>query len=170
MKMEMELFQLAEREGIIIEWWDFKPPLEAVYWALPDMKVIGLANTLMYAPRAYFRCVLAEELGHHFTSVGCRIPQKHLRYRDRLEVSRTEYRALKWAAQWLLPLDKLMRALKQGIVEVCELAEHFDVTEDMVKFRLSLPDIKTSNGTHYYNIKNKPNRAFIFNNYKNMCS
>lgn len=23
--MPMELFQLAEREGIIIEWWDFEP-------------------------------------------------------------------------------------------------------------------------------------------------
>lgn len=140
--MPMELFRLAEREGIIIEWWNFEPPLEAVYWAVPGMPpVIGLANSLDYAPRAYFRCVLAEEMGHHFTTVGCRIPRTYFHYRDRMEVSRAEYRALRWAAQWLIPLGKLAQAFKWGIVEVWELAEYFDVTEDMVRFRLSLPDM-----------------------------
>jgi len=140
--MPMELFQLAEREGIIIEWWDFEPPLEAVYWAAPKLPpVIGLANSLDYAPRAYFRCVLAEELGHHFTTVGCRIPRTYFHYRDRMEVSRAEYRALRWAAQWLIPLDKLVKAFKKGITEKWEIAEYFDVTESMVSFRLSLPDM-----------------------------
>jgi hypothetical protein len=58
-----------------------------------------------------------------------------------MEVSRAEYRALRWAAQWLIPLDKLAQAFKWGIFEVWELAEYFDVTEDMVRFRLSLPDM-----------------------------
>lgn len=168
--MLMDLFSLAEDEGIIIEWWDFKPPLEAIYWAANDMPpIIGLANSLMYAPKAYFRCVFAEELGHHFTSVGYRISRTHLRYRDRIEISRTEYRALRWAAQWLMPLDKLVQTLKQGIVRVCELADYFDVTEDMVIFRLSLPDIKARTNVDY-DAKNKPDRAFIFNIYKNACS
>ncbi len=138
----MELFQLAEREGIIIEWWDFEPPLEAVYWATPELPpVIGLANSLASVPRAYFRCVLAEELGHHFTTVGSRVPRTYFHYRDRLEISRAEYRALKWAAKWLVPKDKLMQIYKKGIVEVWELAEHFNVTEQMVVFRLQLPDM-----------------------------
>ncbi len=140
--MPVELFALAEKEGIKIEWWDFEPPLEAVYLAIPDMPpVIGLANSLYHSPRAYFRYVLAEELGHHFTTVGYRIPRIYFHYRDRMEVSRVEFRALKWAAQWLMPSDKLLRAFRQGIVEVWELAEYFDVTENMVRFRLSLPDV-----------------------------
>lgn len=140
--MPMELFQLAEREGIIIEWWDFEPPLEAVYWAVPGLPpVIGLANSLDYAPRAYFRCVLAEEIGHHFTSVGYRISRTYFHYRDRIEVSRTEHQALRWAARWLMPLDKLLWAFRKGVFEVWDLAEYFDVTEDMVMFRLNLPDV-----------------------------
>lgn len=140
--MSMELFQLAEREGIIIEWWNFVPPLEAVYWAVPGMPpVIGLANSLDYAPRVYIRCVLAEELGHHFTTVGNRIPRTYFHYRDRMEVSRAEHLALRWAALWLMPLDKLVRAFREGIFDAWELAEYFDVTEDMVRFRLNLPDI-----------------------------
>jgi len=168
--MLVDLFSLAEREGIIIEWWNFKPPLEAVYWALPDMPpVIGLANSLKDAPRPYVRCILAEELGHHFTSAGYRIARTYLRYRDRLEISRTEYRALKWAAQMLIPLDKLVWAFDRGIVEVWELAEYFDVTEDMVIFRLNLPDIKTHSIMNY-DVKRKPIRVFIFKTNKNRCS
>jgi len=140
--MPMELFQLAERERIFIEWWDFEQPLEAIYWAVPGMPpVIGLANSLNHAPRAYFRCVLAEELGHHFTTMGYRIPRTYFHYRDRMEVSRAEHLALKWAAKWLMPLDELVRAFRKGILEAWELADYFDVTYDMARFRLSLPDL-----------------------------
>jgi len=137
-----ELFQLAEREGIVIEWWDFKPPLEAVYWAVSGMPpVIGLANSLESASKAYFRCVVAEELGHHFTTIGHCVPRIYYHYHDRTEISRAEYRALRWAAKWLMPLDGLATAFRHGIIGIEELAEYFEVTEDMVKFRLNLPDI-----------------------------
>ncbi len=140
--MPMELFQLAEREGIIIEWWDFEPPLEAVYWAAPKLPpVIGLSNSLDRVSRAYFRCVLAEELGHHFTTAGQRIPRTFFHYRNRLEVSAAEYRALRWAAEWLMPRDKLTRALRRGVAQVWELAEFFNVTEQMAAFRLQIPDV-----------------------------
>ena len=89
----------------------------------------------------HFRCVLAEELGHHYTTVGSCLPRTYFHYRDRVEVSRAEYRALRWAAQWLMPLDKLAQALKRGIVEIWDLADYFYVTEDMAKFRLNLPDV-----------------------------
>lgn len=142
--MPIKLFNLAEKEGIIIEWWDFEPPLEAVYWYTPGIPpIIGLTNSLYSASRAYFRCVLAEELGHHFTTVGKTIPRTFFHYRNRLEVSRSEYRAMRWAANWLMPRDSLISVLKNGIVNVWDIADFFDVTEDMVRFRMSLPDIYT---------------------------
>lgn len=142
--MPLELFALGASVGIKFEWWDFKPPLEAVYWEIPGLPpIVGLAHSLHNASRAYFRCVLAEEIGHRFTTVGNAIPRTFYRYRDRLEVDRVEYRALKWAALYLMPLNKLVQAFKEGIVERWELAEYFDVTEQMVDFRLKLPDLAT---------------------------
>jgi Zn-dependent peptidase ImmA (M78 family) len=139
--MPFSLLKMANEHGIAIEYWDFQPPLEAVYWTAPGMPpVIGLSRAL-FSNRAHFRCVLAEELGHHFTSVGQAIPQTSFHYRDRLNVSRAEYRALRWAAQHLIPLDELRKAIIEGVRERWELAEHFDVTEDMIDFRLQLPDV-----------------------------
>ncbi len=73
--MPFSLLKFADEQGIIVEYWDFEPPLEAVYWSAPGVPpVIGLSRAL-FSNRAHFRCVLAEELGHHFTSVGSAIPQ-----------------------------------------------------------------------------------------------
>lgn len=140
--MPFSLLKMAEEQGIKVEYWDFRPPLEAVYWRLPGLPpVIGLTNSL-FENRPHFRCVLAEEIGHHFTTSGMAIPKTYFRYRDRLVVSKSEYRAMKWAAQHLIPFDKLREAVRYGIYERWELAEYFDVTESMVDFRLHLPDIK----------------------------
>ncbi|MGQ9556904.1 MAG: ImmA/IrrE family metallo-endopeptidase [Desulfurispora sp.] len=141
------MFELAEKEGIVIEWWDFQPPLEAVYLAMAGMPpVIGLATSLRQAPRAYLRCVLAEEIGHHFTTAGNFLPHTFFHYRQRIEISRAEYLALRWAARHLIPMDRLMQAFRQGIVECWELAGHFEVTEDLVRFRLSLPEVLYKDG------------------------
>ncbi len=145
--MPFSLLKFADEQGIIVEYWDFEPPLEAVYWSAPGVPpVIGLSRAL-FSNRAHFRCVLAEELGHHFTSVGSAIPQTFFHYRDRLLVSKTEYMALKWAALELIPLDKLYEAVRKGVRERWELAEHFDVTEEMIDFRVQLPDLSGQNRT-----------------------
>lgn len=140
--MPFSLLKMASEQGIVVEYWDFQKPLEAVYWSFPGLPpVIGLAKSL-FESRAHFRCVLAEELGHHFTTVGTTIPRAFLHYRGRLDISRAEYRAMRWAALHLIPLDKLREVIKKGVRERWELAEHFDVTEDMIDFRLRLPDIR----------------------------
>jgi Zn-dependent peptidase ImmA (M78 family) len=138
----LELYKIAENEGIIIENWDFTPPLEAIYWfesGIPP--IIGVSNHLL-TNSTYYRCVLAEELGHYFTTSGTRITNKNMNYRERLHISKVEYKAMKWAAEFLIPI----KLLKRAIIWDCNwthyhLAEYFDVTIDMLKFRLSLPDV-----------------------------
>lgn len=138
----MDLISLANKAGILFEWWDFAPPLEAVYWEAPGLPpIIGLGYSLKRAHTAYFRCVLAEEIGHHFTSSANSIPKTFFHYSDRLRVSKTEYKALRWAALYLMPLDRLKYAISQGLTEKWDLAEWFNVTESMVDFRLRLPDM-----------------------------
>jgi len=136
--MPYELIKYAEASGICVECWDFAPPLEAVYWALPEMPpMIGLSWSL-FSSRAHFRTVLAEELGHHCTSARDGLPKTFFHYRDRLEVGREEYRALKWAADFLVPEDKLQDAFKKGLKEIRELAEYFETDEELVRIKLRL--------------------------------
>lgn len=137
--MPFEMLKIAQAEGIKVEYWDFEPPLDGIYAAGPSIPpVIGVSNRLFEcSPR--FRCVLAEELGHHYTTTINAIPQTFFHYRDRLEVSRAEYRALRWAAEYLIPKDRLESVIKNGVVHRWELAELFNVTEEMVDFRLGLP-------------------------------
>lgn len=140
--MSLELLGLIDKEGITVEWWDFSPPLEAVYWSSPVLPpIIGLSRHLKHGASAYFRCVLAEELGHHYTSTNNAIPQTFFHYRDRLDVSRAEYRALRWAAMYLMPYAEVLCALKTGHVERWQLAGYFNVTEEMVDFRFNLSDM-----------------------------
>jgi hypothetical protein len=41
-----------------------------------------------------------------------------------------------------MPLDMVKKALASGVSEVWELAEEFGVTEDVVRFRMGLPDVR----------------------------
>ncbi len=136
--MPLQLLQLAEKEGIVVEYWELKEPLEAVYWSKSEIPpVIGLSKAL-YKNKAHFRTVLAEELGHYFTSARNFLSQSLFHYKNRLYLSREEYVALKWAARWLIPEDKLYIAFRKGIYEPWALANYFNVDEDLVKFRLNL--------------------------------
>lgn len=77
--MPLELWTLAQQEEIEIEWWDFQPPLEAIYWQTPGLPpIIGLGNSLKESSPAYFRCVLAEEIGHHFTATCDTLTRKQI--------------------------------------------------------------------------------------------
>ena len=79
--MPLSLFTLAKNEGINIEWWNFTPPLEAIYCAIPNLPpIIGLSYMLKRSSRAYLRCILAEELGHHFTTSINTLPKGNFQY------------------------------------------------------------------------------------------
>ncbi|HHW39932.1 MAG TPA: ImmA/IrrE family metallo-endopeptidase [Syntrophomonadaceae bacterium] len=137
--MLLKLLRFAEKQGIIVDYWEFAPPIRAVY--LPgDPPVIGLDKHLT---RSELRTYLAEEISHHLVSVGNGIIQPHYSYREKLYVSSLEYRARKLAVNWLLPDKEFIQAMKKGLA-IWELAELFDVTEDAVKFKMNLIRLKTA--------------------------
>lgn len=133
-----QMFNIAEREGINIRWCNFEPPIRGMYWdPIVKRPAIFLDKSLEHNNRL-LRCVMAEELGHHFTLDRDCLTRTYFNYRDRLAVSRAEHRAWKWAAEYLVPMDRLVQAARSGVVEKWELADYFDVTEEMVEFRLGL--------------------------------
>lgn len=137
--MPLRMFKLAEENGVDVLYWNFKKPYEAVYLAFPGCPpVIGLCRSLLNS-RAHFRSVFAEELGHHFTSVGTNALKPHFHFVDKLLYSRAEYLAMKWAANYLIPEDALKFAVqKKGLTEIWQLADYFCVDEEMIDFRLRL--------------------------------
>ena len=70
---------------------------------------------------------LAHEIGHCITgSFYNRFAAYDIR-------TKHEWRADKWAIKKLIPADELKYALSHGITEVWELAEYFNVSEDLIR-------------------------------------
>lgn len=135
--MPLLLFSLAEKAGIAVEYYDLLPPILGLYWATDEITAIGLDRSLQ-KNYSLLRCVLAEELGHHFTTTDEDIGKTFYSQHDRIMISKAEYKALRWAALHLMPRADLYSAFDAGIVHTWELADYFNVTEYMVKFRCQL--------------------------------
>lgn len=134
--MPYELIKLATLNNIRVEFWNFEWPLEAIYYHGKQPWILLSRN--LFGNRAHFRSVLTEELGHHFTSAGDRIIKAKLNYQDVLEISRQEYRAMVWAARFLIPIEDLERAFSKGLRHNWELADYFCVDEQLLRLRLLL--------------------------------
>nr|WP_306664899.1 ImmA/IrrE family metallo-endopeptidase [Bacillus pumilus] len=66
-------------------------------------------------------CVLAEELGHYYTSSGDILGQ------DTIEKRRQEKIARTWAYEKLVPLSKIVQAHKETIRNRYELAQYLEI-------------------------------------------
>ncbi|MDF2857248.1 MAG: hypothetical protein K0Q87_3099 [Neobacillus sp.] len=132
------MLQLTEDEAIAVEFFDFVPPIRGIYFTEESLPpIIGLDNSLS-GDTPLLRCILAEELGHHFTTVGYYIPREFYNYSDRLHISKIEYKAMRWAAEYLVPENDLLDVIGSGLYEPWELAEHFNITEEFAVFRMRL--------------------------------
>ena len=72
-------------------------------------------------------CVLAEELGHHYTTVGNILDQ------SKVENRKQERRARLWAYKKMFDLVDLVSAYKYGCRNRYEVAEYLGVTEQFLE-------------------------------------
>ena len=72
-------------------------------------------------------CVLAEELGHHCTTVGNILDQSSVSNRKQ------ELRARMWAYNKLIGLIGIIKSYEHGCQSYHEMAEYLDVTEEFLK-------------------------------------
>lgn len=72
-------------------------------------------------------CVLAEELGHHFTSSG------DILNLDSVSNKKQERAARLWAYNDMITIDKLISAKEAGCSNRYEIAEHLNVTESFLQ-------------------------------------
>ena len=75
-------------------------------------------------------CILAEELGHYYTSSGDITDLTDIRNRKQ------ELRAREWAYRRLVPPEKIVEAYRAGVSNRHELAEYLGVTEEFLQAAL----------------------------------
>lgn len=76
-------------------------------------------------------CVLAEELGHHYTSVGDILDLNNL---DNLK---QEYQARLYSYNKLIGLMGIIKSFEAGCLDRYEIAEYLDVTEEFLEGALN---------------------------------
>lgn len=114
------LLEVACSEGLIVK----EKPLQASDGRIKGNRIAirkDLATTTAKA------CVLAEELGHHYTSVGNIIDMSGIQNRKQ------ERQARLHGYKRLVGLMKLIEAYEYGCQSRYEIAEYLDVTEEYLQ-------------------------------------
>lgn len=114
------LLRIAEVENIEVFEFDFSENIKALYCD----NNIGISPDIETTKEK--KCILAEELGHYYTSSGDITDQNDLRNKKQ------ELTARRWAHKKLLPLEKIIKGSFTGCRNLYELADHLDVTEEFL--------------------------------------
>lgn len=119
MKYEM-LLDEAYGEGLIVK----EKPLQG-----NDGRIKGnrVAIRKSIETRCQKACVLAEELGHHYTTVGDILDQSDIGNRKQ------ERKARAWAYEKMIPLTSIKQAFTVGYTDPWEIAEYLDVDERFLR-------------------------------------
>lgn len=120
--MYYELVEEIEKEGVDVE---------EVHFNSLRIKGLCINNTILlnsqletYAEKT---CVLAEEIGHYYTTTGNILDQTEIKSRKQ------ERKARGWGYEKLIPIPKLIEAYLAGARNRYELAEFLDVTESFLE-------------------------------------
>jgi len=110
----------AAKHGIDV----YEQPLQRRTKGLYSDGIIWINSSMLQVEKC---CILAEEIGHHHTSVGCIIDQSDVRNRKQ------ELRARQWSYFRLIPLTRIVEAHQARVKGRYELAEYFGVTEQFLQ-------------------------------------
>lgn len=145
------LYDIAAMENIHIYFADSIPgyQADALYISKEGLRIItiikSIKNDLIKLTE-----VLAEELGHYFTSTGNNIDVTN--YFEKIKVDKCEKKAIQWAYTHLVTFEDLIDAFSAGARTVYELSEFIGVSE---KFLLDAINFyKDKYGTEYITLDN----------------
>lgn len=116
-----ELLIEAEKQGIEILESDRIGKLKGLY----------IDNIIVINPKIETSseklCILAEEIGHHYKTIGNILDQTDINNRKQ------EMLARRWAYEKLVSLNRLINGYKYGCQNRYELAEYLNVTEKFLE-------------------------------------
>ena len=133
------LLSIAEKENIEIIYENIPKKFRSLGYYINDDQgnsIITLHKELKNYPRLH-KCILSEELGHHFTSIGESFYKAINCQFWKLNHIKTELKALKWSAFQLIPETQLDYAVEcEKLITIYDLEEYFSVTRELMLFRL----------------------------------
>ena len=115
-----QLLTAADQEGLCVK----EQPLNGHDGLIRGRRV---AIRQKIATQKEKSCVLAEELGHYYTSSGDILDQ------SKVENRKQEYRARLYGYNLKIGLTGLIRAYEAGCRNLYEMAEYLDATEEYLK-------------------------------------
>ena len=122
--MNKDLYALAEQLGIVVLSFSL-PECESISLESDDNYYIGIDDMQLDSSKEE-RVHMAHELGH------CVTGSFYKEYSLVDNRGKCEATADRWAVKKLINKDELLRQIKNGM-EVWDLAEYFNVTEDFVR-------------------------------------
>ena len=128
-----DLKELTKKENINIVYLPLLKQKEGL-WGMytpgsPGKKPTIYLDLELEKPSLYrlARCILAEELGHHFTGVKSFF-SVYPDYTLKRKMSADDEKALRWATNKLIPTNEICVLIEEGICECVDLADYFGVT------------------------------------------
>lgn len=122
--MNKDLYALADQLGIVVLSFPL-PDCESISLESDDNYYIGIDDMQLDSSKEE-RVHMAHELGH------CVTGSFYNEYSPVDNRGKCEATADRWAVKKLINKDELLKQLKSGM-EVWELAEYFNVTEDFIR-------------------------------------
>jgi hypothetical protein len=115
-----QLAMIAENEDIEVIEINFRGHTKGLY----SDNVISINSSIETTIEK--KCILAEEMGHHYTTSGNILDLKAVSNRKQ------ECLARNWSFEKLVPLKELINASFNCCTNIFELAEYFDITEQFL--------------------------------------
>lgn len=148
MKNLNDIFKIITKENIILEEINLKyKNILGIYFKVPGIQpCIGIEKSIVNNKSTYLS-VLAEELGHHFTTSN-NLTAECFTYSDKIQITKQEKKAKIWAANFLIDDAEFIQALYKSISTIDDMAAHFNVTKQIIEYKLlaiSLDENKFNN-------------------------
>lgn len=124
-----EMITEFEEELIIDDTTDIPPDIKGFYTAKGKSSIILLSKNLQTVNEKV--CILAEEIGHHYTTVG------DITDMSKVENRRQEEKARRWAAKRVASLKDFINAFEAGCRTREEFAEYISITEEFLDWALN---------------------------------
>lgn len=152
MKTLNDIYTLIEECNIILEYHNLPNDVLGIYHGDENFDLI-IINRYIEGNEMLHRIILAEELGHYFTTIGNNIPKKYIKKRGRLNIDICEQKAMRWSLNYLVPTKALIDYINQQdntTLEDC--CNYFEVPMDLMTIKF---EIMTLEGVSWK--PNKPN-------------
>jgi len=156
------LFDIADAEHITINYYPLDKPTFGVYYSSKETGPIIGISTKIENDEDQLMLVLAEELGHHFTSVGESVgPYYH--HADRVNLDKVEEAALRWACDTLVPTEELISCIKNSTDTLHDVSKRLHVSKKILHEKLRFLSLQ-----HSF-IQINDNLALVLSGFPNIC-